>query len=75
MADFGLKQDKGFGKRAIHSHSVFQEIPPGVCIPISTHTHSGIAQFLSGKNVTAHPLPRQVRGCLYLSNSFIIHQV
>ena len=33
IADFGHKWGKGFGKRAAHSHPIFQGVPPppGVC--------------------------------------------
>ena len=28
ITDFGLKQGKGFRKRAAHPHSIFLEVPP-----------------------------------------------
>lgn len=29
IADFGLQQDKGFGKRATHPYYIFLAVPPG----------------------------------------------
>lgn len=29
IADFGLQQDKGFGKRDAHPYSIFLAVPPG----------------------------------------------